>query len=152
MFNGLGGIATGLAVFLVVWLIAYLRTKATSLDFDPRGEKGAFEKLLATYVDLAKFVLGLASTSIALLVGSSSLHASARLPGSFASPLFLLALSIIYGVLFMMWLTLNYERYRGTGGEQSYTKFKYTRNLACGYSALFCFCFGYGWLVFVVTR
>jgi hypothetical protein len=152
VFNGLGGILTGFVVFVVLWLIAYLGTKEKSFDFDARGEKGAFQPLLSTYLDLAKFVVGLASGSIVLLVGSSALHAMPRLPYTFASPLFLLALSVIYGVLFMICLTLNYEQYRAIGGELSYTRFKYTRNPAFGYGALFCFCIGYGWLVWIVTR
>ena len=152
MFNGLGGILTGIVVFVVVWLLAWICTKGESFDFDARREKGAFQPLLSTYLDLTKFVLGLASGSIVLLVGSSAIHSTPRLPYTFASPLFLLAFSIIYGVLFMMWLTLNYEQYRAIRGESAYTKFRYTRNLACGYSALFCFCIGYTWLIWVVTR
>jgi len=152
MFNGLRGIVTGVVVFVVVWLLASMGTQGKSFDFDARGEKGAFQPLLSTYLDLAKFVLGLASGSIVLLVGSSPLHATPRLSYTFASPLFLRAFSIIYGVLFMMCLTLNYEQYRAIGSELTYTKFKYTPNLAFGYSALFCFCIGYGWLVWIVTR
>jgi len=149
MFTGFYGLATGLMVFGLMWLLAFLRVKAQFLDMDARGEKGAFEKILASYIDLAKFIIGLASGSIVLLVGSSALHSTPRLPDSFASPLFLLALSVLYGILFMVWLTLNYEQYRAHG---RYSRFKYGRNLACGFSALLCFCIGYGWLIFVVTR
>jgi hypothetical protein len=111
-FVGFFGIATGLAVWVLTWVVAYWRTVGTSFDFDAQGEKGAFEKLLAVYVDLTKFILGLAAGGIVLLVGSSAFRSNGRLPESFASPLFLLALSIIYGILFMMFLVFNYEHYR----------------------------------------
>jgi hypothetical protein len=124
--------------------------KGSSFEFDARGEPGAFEKLLATYLDILKFVLGLASGSIVLLVGSSTLRKSEHLPTSFASPLFLLTSSILYGILFMIFLTTNYESYRHK--TSPYTKFMYTRNLALGYGGLFCFCIGYAWPIFIVTN
>ncbi len=95
-------------------------------------------------------MIGLASGSVVLLIGSSAFRASAHLPESFASPLFLLVLSIVYGIVFMVCLTLNYEQYRHRGN--SYSRFKYTRNQALGFGGLVCFCSGYGWLIFVVTR
>ena len=121
-----------------------------TFDFDAQGEKGAFEKFLAVYLDLSKFLLGLASGSIVLLVGSSALRKSEHLPVSFASPLFLLTWSIFYGILFMIFLTTNYEAYRHK--TSPYTRFKYTRNVAFGYSSLLCFCIGYIWLIFIVVR
>jgi hypothetical protein len=56
------------------------------------------------------FVLGLAAGSIVLLVGLLDLNQSnGRSLKPFASPLFLVAMSIIYGVLFMILLALDYE-------------------------------------------
>lgn len=127
-----------------------LGRRGNSFDFDAEGESGEFEKRLTSYIDISKFILGLASGSIVLLVGSSALRKAESLPTYFASPLFLLALSILYGILFMAFLTTNYEAYRHK--TYDYTKFKYTRNAALGYSSLFCFCIGYAWLIFIVTR
>ncbi|HTB11554.1 MAG TPA: hypothetical protein VK752_08285 [Bryobacteraceae bacterium] len=80
--------------------------------FDPRAEHGEFGKrVLAMYLDITKFVLGLASGSIVLLVGPLNFNQSGRPLNSFASPLFLVAISIIYGVLFMIVLALNYEHH-----------------------------------------
>jgi hypothetical protein len=104
-----------------------------NFNFEPPGEKGAFEKLLANYLDIAKVIIGLASGSIVLLVGSASFRSTARLSASFASPMCLLALSILYGVLFMVFEMLNYEDYRH--GTRPYTRFKYSRNLALGFGA-----------------
>jgi len=150
LFTGSEGIGVGLAVFAIMWALAWLRTKGESFEFDALGERGAFEKLLTTYLDVTKFAVGLASGSIVLLVGSSALRETKNLPSSFASPLFLLALSIIYGILFMAYLTISYEAYRHK--TSPYTRFKYTRNLAFGFGGLFCFCVGYLWLIVIVTR
>jgi hypothetical protein len=150
LFIGFPGIATGLGLFLGTWLIVFSKTKGSSFDFDAQQEKGAFEKLLPIYVDLTKFVLGLGTGSIVLLVGSSALHSSGRLPDSFASPLFVLAASVSYGIFFMMLLTLHYEAYRHR--TKAYTRPKYVLNQALGFSALFCFVVGYSWLIIAVTR
>jgi hypothetical protein len=151
LFAGFYGIVTGLVVFAIMSLFTCLGTKGKStFDFDAGGEKGAFEKLLATYLDISKFILGLASGSIVLLVGSSAFREAGRLPSSFASPLFLLVLNILYGLLFIVLLTVNYEAYRHK--TFPYTRFKYARNQALGYGSLLCFCVGYVWLIFIVTR
>jgi hypothetical protein len=152
LFSGFCGLVAGVSVFVIMLLLAYLMKGrgGSSYDFDAGGEPGEFEKRLATYIDISKFILGLASGSIVLLVGSSALHTSAHLPTSFASPLFLLALSILYGILFMVFLTTDYEAYRHKTVD--YTPRKYVINQALGYSSLFCFCTGYAWLIFIVTR
>jgi len=148
---GFYGVVVGVFLFLVTWLLAWLVAEGPALEFDAQGEKGAFEPLLSNYLDVAKFVLGLASGSIVLLVGSVTFHAGGRLPSSFASPLFLLALSIIYGVLFMAFMMLDYEDYRHHPQQNSYTRFKYSRNQAFGFGGLACFCIGYVWLIIIVT-
>jgi len=148
-FPGFYGTLTGAGLLCVTWLVAWLGLKGTTFNFDAHGEKGAFQPLLSSYLDLAKFVLGLASGSIVLLVGSASFRSAGRLPSSFASPLFLLALSIIYGVLFMVFMLLNYEAYQHN--TKPYTRFRYSRNLALGFSCLLCFCVGYAWLIVIVT-
>jgi hypothetical protein len=155
LFPGFPGIATALGLFAVTWLIVGLRTQKEPVVFDPGGKHGEFGKgLLPMYLDIAKFVLGLAAGSIVLLVGSLNINnqSNARPLKSFASPLFLVAMSIIYGVLFMIWLVLNYERHLHHPDSQSYTRFQYTRNQALGFSAPACFCVSYIWLVFAATR
>lgn len=135
-----------------------LRKKLLSnqnFEFDFRNEKGiekgSFAPLLTIYLDIAKVVSGLASGSIALLVGAATFHSTGagHLLTSFASPLFLLALSILWGVLFMAFIVLNYEGYRH--GVRPYTHFKYSRNQACGFGSLLCFAIGYVWLIFIVA-
>jgi hypothetical protein len=154
-FAGLAGIVTALGLFAVLWLIVFLRTKGSSFTFDPAGSDGEFAKtLLPIYLDITKFAAGLAAASIVFcLFGSSNFGPSSpRSLKSFASPLFVVAMSIIYGVLFMIFLVLNYENHRNHRDANSYTRFKYTRNQAFGFSALACFCLGYTWLVVAATR
>jgi hypothetical protein len=161
-FSGFPGIAAGGFAFLIAWLLSWLRLWPNldvrwwkklvlnhNFNFEPPGEKGAFEKLLANYLDIAKVIIGLASGSIVLLVGSASFRSTGLLPASFASPLCLLALSILYAVFFMVFEMLNYEDYRH--GTRPYSRFKYSRNLGLGFGGLVSFCIGYMWLIFIVT-
>jgi hypothetical protein len=157
VFIGFCGIVTGLVLFLVIWLIAYLKTPARgkkgeviSFAFDAQGKPGAFESLLTSYLDVMKFVLSLATGSIVLLVGSSAFHSGGRLPDSMASPLFLLAAGVIYGIFFMILLPLFYEGYLHNPG--AYSKPKYVLIQALGAGAILCFIVGYPWLIFTVTR
>jgi hypothetical protein len=154
-FAGLAGIVTALGVFAVLWFIVLLRTKGKWFTFDPGGNDGEFGRtLLPMYLDIAKFVLGLAAGSIVFcLFGSSNFgQASGHPLKAFASPLFMVAMSIIFGVLFMIFLVLNYENHRNNSDSKTYTRFKYTRNQAFGFSALGCFCVGYTWLVVAATK
>lgn len=151
MFPGFYGIVVGIGLLLVTGAMAWLGSKGDFFHFDAQGEKGTFEKQLAYYLDIAKFVIGLASGSIVLLVGSAAFHSSGRLPVSFAAPLFLLAGSIIYGIIFMAFVTLEYEAYRHSQQRDTYTRFRYTKNQAFGFGCLSCFCVGYAWLIVIVT-
>ena len=150
MFPGFIGIVSGAVVLFITWVVICRTTRATLFDFDAQGEPGGFEKLLPMYLRLAEFVLALAAGSIVLLAGSSAFRATGRLPSPFASPLFLLAISIICGVLFMVFLITDYETYRHHP-ESSYTRLRYVRNQTLGYGGLTCFCLGYVWLIVVVT-
>jgi hypothetical protein len=149
LFSGFYGIVVGLAILSLIWMVSLWTTKGIAFEFDAHGAKGAFATLLHTYLDIAKFVLGLAGGSIVLLVGSSSFRSNGRLPAGFASPLFLLVLSILYGILFMVFLVVNYEEY--SHNPASYTRHRYARNQALGYGALCCFCVGYAWLILAVA-
>ncbi|MHB1857604.1 MAG: hypothetical protein ACYCPM_09235 [Acidobacteriaceae bacterium] len=161
-FPGFHGIEVGIGLFLVAWPLAWLvlwpRGEMSwlrklvlnhSFDFELPSEKGAFEKPLANYLDIAKVVIGLASGSIVLLVGSASFRSTERLQASFASPLYLLALSTLYAVFFMVFEILNYEGFRYR--TRLYSRFKYSRNIGLGFGSLLCFCVGYMWLIFIVT-
>jgi hypothetical protein len=153
-FPGFPGVATALALFALIWLAVFLSTRSAPVVFDPGGQHGEFGKmLLPTYLDIAKFVLGLAAGSIVLLVGSLNFSQShVRTLAAFASPLFLVAMSIIYGVLFMILLVFNYEYHLHHPNDPgSYSRFAYTRNQSLGFSALACFCISYIRLIAAAT-
>jgi hypothetical protein len=143
MFIGWQGVGVGLLVFVISWSIVWTRVpKHYKPKFD-QGD-GSFEKLLDIYLDVTKFILGLAAGGIVLIVGSFSLKHGCRPNVPFASPLFLLAMSILYGLLFMPLLVLNYESFKH-GVE--HTRLRYIRNRVLAYSGLSCFCIGYAWLI-----
>ena len=150
-FPGFTGIVLGL-VFLAGLCVAFYFTKEhESYNLDPQGKAGAFEPLLAKYIRAAaEFIIGLATGSIVLLVGSAALHAQAGLlPWFYATPLLLLGWSVILGVAFIVWLIYSYEEYQH--GNQ-HTKVVYTVSQTLGFGSLVCFCVGYIVLVFMVTR
>src|ERR1035438_3337646 len=138
-FPGFPGIATAIALFAGIWLIAYLKGNGRPAVFDPQGQHGEFGKnLLHIYLDIAKTVLGLAAGSIVLLVGAMNFSSAGARHSltAFASPLFLVAMSIIYGVLFMIMLVLSYEHHlHHPNDPNSYTRFQYTRNQSVGFGS-----------------
>jgi hypothetical protein len=155
LFPGFPGVATAVGLLALIWLVVYLNCKGYPIVFDPGGQHGEFGKmLLPLYLDITKFVLGLGAGSIVLLVGSLNMNQSAnRSLKPFASPLFMVAISIIYGVLFMILLAMNYEHHlHRPNNPRSYTMFQYTRNQSLGFAALVCFCISYIWLIAAATR
>jgi hypothetical protein len=151
LFSGWIGVGVGSLILAVTWFVVYVRTaRFNSFTFEPHGGELSFEKVLGPYLDIAKFVLGLAAGAIVLVIGSSVFGTAKRLPKSFASPLFLLALSIIYGITFMVFLVFNYEGFRHD--RNCYTRFRYVRNQALGFGSLACFCVGYAWLIVAATE
>lgn len=150
LFPGFGGLALGVLVPVGIGSLCYETKKHTEYYLDPKGQSGAFEPFLLKYIRLAEYVIGLATGSIVLLVGSSALHGNGgRLPWFYASPLLLLALSVIYGVGFMVWLILHYEEYQH---GNPHTRGAYALSQALGFASLACFCFGYVWLILAVAR
>ncbi len=78
LFPGFPGIATAAGLFAVIWLVIYLKSKGTPVVFDPwENKRRVCSRLLPMYLDITKFVLGLAATgSIVLLVGSLNFNQS----------------------------------------------------------------------------
>jgi hypothetical protein len=149
-FPGFSGLVLGPLVVAGVGTASYLTKEFESYNLDPAGKPGTFEPFLVKYIRTAEFIIGLATGSIVLLVGSSALHAQGgRLPWFYASPLFLLGWSVIWGVAFMVWLIRSYEEYQH--GNQ-HTKWIYTISETLGFGSLLCFGLGYFMLIFSVTR
>jgi len=148
-FPGFSGLAVAVGLLTLIWIVSYKTKEHQSFNLDPQGVPGAFEPLLAKYIRASEFLVGLATSSIVLLVGSSAFRSTGHLPWTYASPLVLLAFCVLYGVLFMTLLIFNYENVQH---GNPHTRFEYSRSEALGFSSLSCFCLGYLWLVLVVTR
>jgi len=149
-FPGFTGLIFGPVIFAGIWVIAYFTKEFASYNLDPKNKDGAFDPFLNRYIRIAEFVIGLATGSIVLLVGSSALHAQGgRVPWFYSSPLLLLAWSVVLGVAFMVWLIHNYEEYQH---GNPHTKLAYSISETLGFSSVACFGFGYVALIFLVTR
>jgi hypothetical protein len=145
---GTGGFCVGSGVFFIIRYLVHRRTPAGRFTFEPRGVAGSFEPRLANYVRAVEYLLGVATGSIVLLVGSSAIHASGRLPWAFASPLIIIGFCVVYGVIFMALLNFYYEEFLQ---QDNYSRTRYVSIVALGFSTLGCFCLGYLWLVCAVS-
>ena len=89
LFPGFTGLIAGLAVLLGIGTVSYFTKEFKSYNLDPKGVPGTFEPFLVKYIRVSEFIIGLATGSIVLLVGSSALHGQGgRLPWFYCSPLF----------------------------------------------------------------
>jgi hypothetical protein len=147
---GIPGLIAGLGVFPALALPIYLSLSKGPYNLDPLNVWNAFEPFLAKYLRLGEFVVGLATGSIVLLVGSSALRGQGlALPRYYASPLYVLCSCALWGIGFMVWLTYHYEDYQH--GVTKHTRIAYALSLTLGFSALVSFLLGYAWLIFTVT-
>ena len=76
---GFSGLVLGPFVFGVVWCLTFFTKAPGPFNLDPQGGKGAFEPFLSKYLRMAEFIIGIATGSIVLLVGSSALHGHPKL-------------------------------------------------------------------------
>ena len=149
LFPGASGLIVGMSVPVVLWIICYYTKKHELYNLDPKAIPGTFEPFLVKYLKVTEMIIGLATGSIVLLVGSSAFHGqSGRLPWFYASPLFLLALCVLYGLTFSVWMIFHYEDYQHFG---RHSKAAYALCETLGFANLICFVAGYIWLIAKVT-
>ena len=151
MFPGVSGVLTVAGIAACFWLIIHgISRRYSAFTFEPQGKAGAFEPVLTRYLRLAEFVIGLASGSIVLLVGSSVFKGNnGHLPWYYASPLLLLGACVLFGVSFMLWIQFWYEQFQH---GVTYARWAYSITKVLGFCSAAYFCIGYIWLVVVVTR
>lgn len=150
LFSGASGVAVGALVPAGLWCICYCTKKDVNYYLDANGEPRAFEPFLSKYLKISELIIGLATGSIVLLVGSSSLNGrGGHLPWFYASPLFILAFSVFYGIAFSAWMTFHYEMYQH---DKKHTRRQYAFSETLGFSALVCFLTGYVWLIARVVQ
>ncbi len=148
-FPGQSGIIVGVLVPVGLWIACYYTKEHEFYNFDANAVRGAFEPFLVKYLKLTEMIIGLATGSIVLLVGSSAFHGqSGHLPWFYASPLFILALCVLYGIMFSVWLIFHYEDYQHNG---RHSKRAYALCETLGFASILCFVIGYIWLIAEVT-
>jgi hypothetical protein len=149
-FPGSSGVLSSIAIGATIWVLRRKNKQFDSYNLGPGGDPKAYEPILARYIRFAEFLIGLATGSIVLIVGSSALHSPAgHLPWFYASPLVVIASSVVYGLTFMAAQLVTMEE--GLHGSP-HTALSYALNETLGYSALVCFLVGYLWLVFAATN
>lgn len=149
-FPGFSGIVTSVVIGAALWKICRTTKKSEAYNLGPGGDPHAYEPIMNRYIRLAEFMIGAASGSIVLVVGSSALHGNGgRLAWFYASPLLLLAASVVYGIGFMACQVHTYEEVLH---GNPHTAANYALNEMLGFSALFCFIVGYIWLVIATTN
>lgn len=149
-FPGFSGSVTSVGVGVAMWCFRRATKRHAAYNLGPGGDPHAYEPLLNRYLRLSEFVIGAATGSIVLIVGSSALHGQGgRLSWFFASPLVLIAASVVYGIAFMACQVLTYEEVLH---GNPHTANQYALNEMLGFSSLVCFIVGYIWLVFSTTN
>jgi hypothetical protein len=151
MFPGFSGLLAIVSIAaLVGFAVRKLSDDYSAFTFEPPNRPGGFEPILARYLRIAEFTIGLATGSIVLLIGSSAFRGNGgHLPWYYASPLLLLGSCVLFGVGFMVWIQFWYEQFQH-GVPYSRLAYSITKTLGFG-SALY-FCAGYIWLIIAVTR
>lgn len=109
-FPGFSGAVTSAAISAVLGVYLRLTKKHKTYNLGPGGNPREYEPIMNRYIRLAEFMIGAASGSIVLVVGSSALHGNGgRLAWFYASPLLLIAASVVYGIGFMACQILTFE-------------------------------------------
>jgi uncharacterized membrane protein YccC len=149
-FPGFSGAVTSAAICAVLGVYLRLTKKHKTYNLGPDGNPREYEPIMNRYIRLAEFMIGAASGSIVLVVGSSALHGNGgRLAWFYASPLLLIAASVVYGIAFMACQILTCE---DVLHGNPHTANSYALNETLGFSALLCFVIGYIWLVIATTN
>jgi len=149
-FSGFSGSLTSLGILGGMWWFRITSKKYPAYNLGPGGDPRAYEPIMNRYIRLAEFMIGAASGSIVLIIGSSAFHGQGgRLPWFYASPLVMIAASVVYGIGFMACQVLTFEEILH---GNPHTARQYALNETLGFSSLLCFIVGYIWLIFSTTN
>jgi hypothetical protein len=150
LYSGFSGSVTAVAVGIAVWCVCRKFNVHENYKLGPSGDPRDYAPIMTKFLRLSEYMTGIATGSIVLIIGSSALHGQAgRLPWFYASPLILIAVSVIYGLSFMAAQILTYEHVLH---GYPHTAAQYTLNEMLGYSSLICFVVGYLWLIIATTN
>lgn len=130
-FPGFRGVVCSIIVGTGVWLFCRQTKHFETYNLGPGADAKAYEPILGRYIRLAEFMIGLATGSIVLIVGSSSLYGQGgHLPWFYASPLILMASCVVYGIGFMAAQLVTLEEVLH---GNPHTAFSYVLNETLGY-------------------
>jgi hypothetical protein len=150
LYSGFSGSIVASAIGTVAWCVCRKLNVHENYKLGPSGDPRDYEPIMMKFLRLSEYLLGVATGSIVLIVGSSALHGQAGfLPWFYASPLILIAASVIYGLSFMACQILTYEHVLH---GFPHTAKQYTLNEMLGYSSLITFVIGYLWLIIAATN
>jgi hypothetical protein len=146
---GVPGILIAIFVAVACYAASCIAVKPGAYPIDHAGPR-SFEPGMTRYTRLVEFIVGLATGSIVLLGGSSVLKSGGKLPRAYGTPLVLLAMSVVFSVIFLALFVYSYEE--SLHDPKFYNHYIYRSVFTLGFSALFCFSFGYVWLGFVLAQ
>ena len=121
------------AITLVLWLALAIVLRGRSFDFDTAGARYSFHSVFSIYrqIHAGVFIFG------GILSMLTDRGAGYRI---------ILALSAVYALFFVLWLTFQYEGYQharyGAGGKSPYTGWKYAATLTLGVMSPILFAIG----------
>jgi hypothetical protein len=78
--TGWPGVAVSIGIFVAIFVAIARQTQGNSFAFERSA--GDFEKLLLVYLDIAKFILSLAAGGIVVIISSTALGSSKKLPAA----------------------------------------------------------------------
>ena len=100
-FSGFSGSITSVAILGAMWGFCRATKKHTAYNLGPGGDPRAYEPIMNRYIRLAEFMIGAATGSIVLIIGSSAFHGQGgRLPWFYASPLILIGQCRIWDLFY----------------------------------------------------
>ena len=112
-----------IAVTLVLWLALAITLRGRSFDFDTSSARYSFHSVFAVYRQIYAgiFIFG---SILSMLTDRGTVYR------------IVLALSSVYAMFFVLWLTFQYEGYQheryGENGKSPYTGWKYAATLTLG--------------------
>jgi hypothetical protein len=144
-----------LVFFWGIWCGARSTLADVPYNFDPRKRRGEFEPHAKRYQELARLITTLSTASVAFLFNFLvNIHPNTVLRSEYsfrleaAAPVAVccFGVSVLCLITFLLLESYWYEEYSHSEAQDTYMPWKYSTNIAFGYSGLFWFVCGYALL------
>jgi hypothetical protein len=151
LFPGFSGSIISVAIIGGMWIFRRTTKKFSTYNLGPGGNPLAYEPIMSRYIRLAELMVGVGTISVIFLVASSAIRdvSSGRIAWIFASPMIIIAASVLYGICFIASQILTFEEVLH---GNPHTANSYALNETLGFSGLLCFIVGYIWLIFAAIN